>query len=405
MSRLFESGLEEGNIAAPAWSSSVGSLSTTNPYTGTYCFDNATQGNQDYVRRNFVAGATSGTHYTHFRYRLGANPSATRQILRVRNAAGSAVNFRLTVTSGGVLTLTNDVTTTTRSGPTLTVGEYARIEIRHLISDTVGQIEVRVDGANAFGIGNFTGGNGTDEDTLATDVGQYSFGGEGEAGGGPAGKFDDIIINDATGSAPFNTWVGDSRISILVPNTEVSVQFTPSTGTDNSANVDDLPGAPDDDTTYNSSSTSGQIDRLGLTDLPAEVPSDADIISLDVWARIRGEGTTSSRSCRVKLWDEGGNLTDGPTCNDNDGTTYQVMDVTEHLVFDASTRTKANIADFNAGYEPTTNHPTRVTTLWVNVEWRPVQGQLTPTTAPLTLTGVAPRMDLGIRPPTMAREI
>ncbi len=368
--RLFTSGFEENAFTTTLWTAqAITTIVTTSPRSGTYAMENATQGDQGYARKNLSTQVTSGTLYTRVCfYFITSLPTSTRGLIWVESVGG-ADNWALTVVSPGVLHLVNNVTTTDVAGPTLTANTWYCAEVRHLVADTGGQIEGRVDGGSAWGIGAFTGGNGTNEDTLATDVTQFTFGGAGPAGGSPVARWDDIAINDANGTFQ-NSWPGLGKIAMLVPNTEVSIGWTPSTGTDNSANVDDLPGTPDDDTTYNSSATANTEDRLGLTALGAEVPSNAVIVLADVWARIRGEGTTASRQCRVLLWDDAGAQTNGPTTALNDSTTYQVMSTADHLVFDASGETKTSIDSYDVGAEPLTAHATRLTALWVNVEWR-----------------------------------
>jgi hypothetical protein len=136
--------------------------------------------------------------------------------------------------------------------------------------------------------------------------------------------------------------------------------------------VDDEPGTPDDASGYNTSSTANNEDRLNVTALPSEVPSDADIILVDVYDRWDGNGTTGTRQGRALLWDESGSQTNGLThtrCDIAAGN-WTIANTAQHIVFDAGTRTKANIESFDVGYEPLNNAECRVTAIWANVEWK-----------------------------------
>jgi len=68
--------------------------------------------------------------------------------------------------------------------------------------------------------------------------------------------WDDITIG--TGD-----WPGDIRYDLLVPDSDDSVEWTPSTGVDNYALVDEVPPS---DVDYVSSGSSGEIDRYTLGD-------------------------------------------------------------------------------------------------------------------------------------------
>lgn len=63
-------------------------------------------------------------------------------------------------------------------------------------------------------------------------------------------------------------WIGELKHEICYPTSDHSVAFTPTSGTDNYAMVDDA-GTHDGDTTTVSASASGTKDLYGYTDLPA----------------------------------------------------------------------------------------------------------------------------------------
>lgn len=63
------------------------------------------------------------------------------------------------------------------------------------------------------------------------------------------------------------TRLGDMRVAVIKPTAEGNTtQWTPSTGTDNALNVDEIP--PNDNTDYNSDATVGDKDTYVTSDLP-----------------------------------------------------------------------------------------------------------------------------------------
>lgn len=95
---------------------------------------------------------------------------------------------------------------------------------------------------------------------------------------------DDFYVTDTTGSAPWNTRLGDVRIANIVPSSDVpgANSGTPSTGTAHWSTVDELP--------YNTSdyvyipNSSGSLERFNKTALPT-TPNTILAIAPSVWAK------------------------------------------------------------------------------------------------------------------------
>jgi len=389
MARIFTCGFEENDLLNTMWSGTFNTaptIQTTTVHSGTYALTKVT-GTQGEVFRQLGTALTSGNIYSRFYFRMAGLPTFTRTMHVVTNT--SAVDtYRLRVTATtGVMTLVNAVTSTTINGPTLTTGVWYRIEVRHLISDTVGQIEVRVwslsgtteteMSGSPFGDGNFTGGDGTDADTLNTNVSRWTYGAVDGSWGADI-FFDDIALQDDSG-ATFTTYpIGAGKIALIEPASNVSITWEDDDAVSAAtfANINELPGAPVD-TAYNLETvTLNSIDQFGVTGLPAEVPSDADMILVDLYARV-GSDQPAAATARFKIWDETTTLTTGPNidCGVNGwriGTVSAAGGTNEHQVFSLGTRSKANVDAFNIGYENLTDLATRdrrVSTLWANVEW------------------------------------
>lgn len=134
---------------------------------------------------------------------------------------------------------------------------YIYVECKVTISDTVGTFEVRIDGAtviNLTGLDTRNGGNPT-LDRIILRAGMYN-----------GGRFCDIYACDTAGSTN-NTFLGDVRIDTLFPNADGNYsQFTPSSGSDHYALVDEsTPNTSD----YNDGSTVGHRDSYAMQNLSA----------------------------------------------------------------------------------------------------------------------------------------
>ena len=143
----------------------------------------------------------------------------------------------------------------------LSSGVYAYIELKVLISDTVGTVEVRVNGSTVLG-------PLTSQDTR--NAGNASWTGiqlcnQGSNTTSWATHYDDLVIMDSTGAVN-NDFMGDVRIKAQLPSTGngSNTDFTPSTGTDHGALVDEATPNTSD---YNSSNTAGQRDTYNYPSL------------------------------------------------------------------------------------------------------------------------------------------
>lgn len=145
----------------------------------------------------------------------------------------------------------------------LSTATYYYIEFKTLISNTVGTYEVRVNGVNVL--------SGSGVDTQATAASQWT----GfqmrpyTLGSSIITNVDDLYILDGVASAdptyPDNNFLGDVAGYYLPPTAEgVTIEWTPSAGTDNAANVDET---TPDTTDYNSA-TATEKDTLTMPDVP-----------------------------------------------------------------------------------------------------------------------------------------
>jgi hypothetical protein len=363
--RLFTTGFEENNAgSATMWNSFACTQNTTAPHSGTYRASCSGQA----VTKALSTNKTSGALYTRFYFNSSVATPAADRIVMVWEGNGGTDNVRVTLLTTGKLRLTNVTTgATADTAGSISVDTWYRLEVRALISNTVGELELRwyladatteIETALTIGAANI--------DTIGAD-GNYSQLLLQEPAGANTFRFDDIAINDNGGTFQ-NSWPGPGKIYLLKPDGDVSVTWTPTCGANN-ANVDDVPGTPDDATTEVTTGTANNVDRLTLTALGAEVTSDATIKLANVYGRVDGDGTAGTRQMRFKIWDEGGTLTNGPTNNLCNSTSYARAGTSDHLVLDTSGKTKTNLDSFDVGYENLNTANCFVTAVWVNVEW------------------------------------
>lgn len=181
---------------------------------------------------------------------------------------------KIRLNSSGLLDIYVGTTLQATGTKALLMNTWYVLEVHVLIANTNGNIAVRIDNVSDA---SFTGDTqpGTPS-TIARLVFNsninYTY-------------FDDIAINNTLGTSD-NSWAGDGRIVLMLPNANGDVsQLTGSDGNsvDNYLNVDEVPH--DSDTTYNESSTAGQYDLYNLQN--PSLGSSPTILRVWVEARVR----------------------------------------------------------------------------------------------------------------------
>jgi len=175
----------------------------------------------------------------------------------------------------------------------LLINVWYYIELKVVFSNTVGTIELRVNGTSTGWVPPL----GSLDTVHSANVSFSVFAWQG-TGNATTIYLDDMYLGD--GAAPATTFLGDRRVVTVVASAGDGTygEFTPSTGTDNGAMVDEA--TPDGDTTYNGSVTLNHRDTynfaaLGVTGLVGAVEvnnwckkSDAGVRSVTNMCRIGG---------------------------------------------------------------------------------------------------------------------
>lgn len=153
------------------------------------------------------------------------------------------------------------------------------VECQPTIHASTGGLVVHVNGVVDID----TGGNDDTQATANAYVTAVRFGEHSSTSATYNYDIDDAYLFDTTGGAN-DDFVGDVRWKLgVVSGAGNSTDFTPLSST-NASNVDDNP--PDDDTSYNSSATPGDVDTFALTD---PVSASDTILTVQVVTRARKE--------------------------------------------------------------------------------------------------------------------
>lgn len=129
--------------------------------------------------------------------------------------------------------------------------EWNYLEAKVTIHDSTGTIVVRHNGVEIFNFTGDTRNGGTDPTIDMVRFGSNS---------GYNCDIDDVYILDGTGAAPLNDFLGDVKVVPLMPTADSTpLQWTPSTGSNHFAVVDESPGNTTD---YVSNSVDGEVDMF-----------------------------------------------------------------------------------------------------------------------------------------------
>jgi hypothetical protein len=377
MSRLLTAGFETNDLLATGWTAVTGTaptIVTTTPHSGTYVLQTSSSAAQSNVYFALPNIPTSGTYCTRFYVRGADMTPATATILARVTSNGAVAAWTVTLNTDGTLTLTNTITSTVRTTTAVLADDtWYRVEVRYVASNTVGELELLLyAGDSTTTLDNPAPITG--EDTLSTNINRFYFGKMSAIAG--TYLFDDIAVNDGADTGDGQTSLaGPGSIALVVPASHATpVNWTTSAGADHDALLDDLPGTPDDDSTYITASVAGTEEMLFTSALPAEVPSNATIVLGHYAMRARGVATTPD--VKLKVWmpgDPGGGGSEGPTHTLTGS--YAASLSNQRLVRNLSAFTKSQISTGGTvGVILVTSAECRVTALWGNIEWKAAAG-------------------------------
>jgi hypothetical protein len=200
--------------------------------------------------------------------------------LRIYTGETVHINFRY-VTSTNVITMSRGISVVATSPANLLlpdVWQYIEFEIN--IDNTAGYVNMWVDGVQVWT-------SATNIDTMQTTGLTFDNVRFHMAGLTLPCILDDVYVCDNTGTVN-NTQLGDSTVELLLPTGDGSLSgWTPSSGTDHYAMVDDAPLAVEHtEATYLTSTTDG-VELFEYSSLPATLPKTSVVHGLQVNSYLR----------------------------------------------------------------------------------------------------------------------
>lgn len=123
----------------------------------------------------------------------------------------------------------------------LTENAWQYIEIKAVFSDTVGSIDLQLDGVNVLSV---SGVDTRSSDAWGPNCTQILF----ASPFARTASFGDIYVADLA-AGQYTDFLGDTRLGILIPVSDSLVEMTPSSGGVNALMVDEI--GPDEDATFN----------------------------------------------------------------------------------------------------------------------------------------------------------
>lgn len=178
---------------------------------------------------------------------LGVNDMV---VIEYRSTSGTQVSLSqtstgaLTISRGGAVLATSDISM-------LPSSQWAYVEFAAAISTTTGTTSVMVNGVE---VSQLTLSNVNTQNQANSDVDFIYLG-----SGGGASQYDDLYV-EVDGTAH----IGEGRMWVGQVVSDIAVNFTPSAGTSNYANVDEVPVVATD---YNYSASVGARDTFQVADL------------------------------------------------------------------------------------------------------------------------------------------
>jgi hypothetical protein len=224
----------------------------------------------------------------YIRFGIYWSGDSTTSTFRLQFRHGTTVldELRIDLNTDGFVDLIVDTTLQDTGVLAISESQWYLIELRVKIDDAAGILDAKVDGVPDA---TFSGDTKPGADAHFDNIYFYN---NSSTGGLPFTNtsiyLDDIALNDTAGGVD-NSWCGDGKIIVILPNGTVTNQLTGSDGdtTNNHLLVDEVP--KDNDTTYVQGNVVNEED---LYDLAA--CGLTDVIINRIWAEARAKDTVAS---------------------------------------------------------------------------------------------------------------
>lgn len=170
----------------------------------------------------------------------------------------------------------------TSSGATLTTGAWHWVEVKMTLDDSTGAVEIRLNDTQILNLTSVDTNNGTSPGAIDNlGIGSSGYGGTNNH------LFDDVVMLDDTGS-DLNTFLTSAATIVqFAPTADGDYDdFTPSSGADNYATVDEGGWLGD----YNASATVGHTDTMEIGSVAAGV-TGIKAVKVSQLAQLDGAGS------------------------------------------------------------------------------------------------------------------
>jgi len=253
-----------------AWAQVASSavITTSNVRTGTYAMQFGI-GFQGFARR--VLGGAKTTVGVGAAWYFPALPTASNtDAIYAFNDADNNVQVTISIGSTGTLSayrghFISGTLLGTTATPVVVANAYQHIEAVVFFSQTVGTVEVRVNGVTVLSLSGL--------DTVASSLvecSQIVFALPGTSLGATISKYmDDVFAYDNTSSYN-NTFIGDRRVLTLFPDANTATADWTAVGAASGYLCIDEAN-PNEDTDYITAATVGLVSQFGLQNLPAGI--------------------------------------------------------------------------------------------------------------------------------------
>jgi hypothetical protein len=213
-------------------------------------------------------------------------PTSATAFFTIYGDAGATAHLTLAVATNGVVTLARGGSSIATSAAVATLVHasalWTYLEISATIHDSTGNVVVKADGVEII---NFTGD--TKNAGTATTIDQVGFTSN-------TGYVDDLYVCNDSGSAPWNTFLGEIRIATSVgTGAGSSTGWTPDSGS-NYARVNELPYSTANYVGTNAA-TPGTRDLYAVTDLPSNAGTVLGV-AVNVIAKKTDAGAASAKA-------------------------------------------------------------------------------------------------------------
>lgn len=217
-----------------------------------------------------------------------------------RTSANADIAFFRIGASGQIIAYNAAGTQVGESGPVIVANAYNHIETKILRNAAAGTAEVRVNGVAALTLTGLALGS---SDILNLFIGQDS---EGTQANSRSIYYKDVVFWDGSGSKG-NDFQGSVAVHDLYPNADISLNWTPSTGSTGWDLIDET--TPNDADYIQAGAPAPAAYVASLTDLPEDVTSVRALLSI-----VRAVKTDGG-DCNLQIsltpnntaWDDGAN--------------------------------------------------------------------------------------------------